>query len=347
MTTRISRIAAARTSILMLLLFGAPSFAAEEANKPIDNTLSAILGRIHEHAASKIWRADGWKDEQIETWLEGVVGKIAPAAKLPLKLPVRFADVKPTDEASRQSFDQALLVGKNFRLVSTKLRNCIVLADGNFLADSVQGCIVIARGAISVTSSDSSIIVAGAYARTNADGQSRNLTSGSLFLSPGWVNAETIYGSVIYAGEGIATGRQLDGGVFINATLVVSDTLSPLVQRRPRTVKVRDLPIGDLVNDPLYSQLDVSGIIYPEAMDVGDPLGFVTRLNRNTSRPRPIGLVLRFQNRRYVVNIGKPILDQNEKPVDDLAGWKLSYVNDKLAIFSNGQADAIVRIEDL
>jgi hypothetical protein len=47
-----------------------------------------------------------------------------------------------------------------------------------------------------------------------------------------------------------------------------------------------------------------------------------------------------------VVNLGKPIVNQNEEPVADLSGWKLSYLNDKIAIFSNDKMDAIVRQGD-
>jgi hypothetical protein len=322
--------------------------AEEPAGPAKPETLPEMLARIHEHAADADWRAAGWKDERIEGWLEGVTRKIAVAAKFPeLKLPVRFADVKPTEDVNPSGLDYALLVGTNFRMLSTKLRHCIVLADGNFLGDSVQDCIIIARGAVSVTTSDSSIIVAGAYARTNADGQSRNLVNGSLILTPGWTHVEQISGTAIFGGEGISTGRQVDGAIFLNATIVTGDMFSSLTQRRPRSVKVRELPLGELVNHPLSQELDVKGIIYSEAMEPVDPLSAVTPLNRNAAQPRPTGLVLRYSGRRYVVNIGKPILNQNEESVAGLVDWKLSYVNDKITIFSNGQADAILRLEDL
>jgi hypothetical protein len=320
--------------------------AQEKAEEASPDTLQTVLDRIHKHAANKTWRGEGWKDERIETWVDGLTGKVAAAANFPaLKAPVHFADVKPTDEANSRSHDHVLLVGKNFRLLTTKLRNCLVLADGNFLADSVQSCVIVARGAISVTASESSILIGGAYVRSNSDGQTRNLENGSLFVTPGWAHADTINGSLIYAGEGITTGRRIDGGVFINATLVLSEAMSVTSQRRPRSVKVRDLTVGDLVNNPLSSRLDVTGVIYPEAAESPDLLGLVMRGGLDTARPRPIGLILRFEGRRYVVNIGKAIVDQNEQPVESLAGWKLSYVNDKMAIFSNSQADAIVRIE--
>src|SRR6478609_7488559 len=102
-----------------LLCFSATSWlvAEEQPQAGKLETLSAILGRIHEHAATKAWREEGWKDEQIETWLEQVIGKIAVAAKLPeLKLPVRFADVKPSEGTTPPSRKNALLVGKTFNL---------------------------------------------------------------------------------------------------------------------------------------------------------------------------------------------------------------------------------------
>lgn len=334
---------------IVLCFFATHGLIAEES-PPAGKleTLPAILSRIHEHVATKAWREEGWKDEQIEIWLEQVVGKIAVAAKLPeLKLPVRFADVKPSEGTTPPSRKNTLLVGKNFNLRPITVSRCIVLADGNVMADRLENCIVIARGVISAGSTESSILIGGAYVRSTTDGQVSALGKGSLFATPGWAHVDTINGSVVYAGEGITTGSRVEGGVFINTTLVGNELTTSSILRRPRSVKVRDLPFGELVNHALHDQLTILGVIYPEAIDPPDRLSVAGILNGSkTPKPRPTGVVLRFEGRRYVVNIGTTIVDQAKKPVPSLAGWKLSYVNDKTVIFSKGDADAILRVEE-
>lgn len=333
-----------------LLCFSATSWLVAEEPAPAGKleTLPAILGRIHEHAATKSWRKEGWQDEQIETWLEQVVGKIAVAAKLPeLKLPVRFADVKPSEGTTPPSRKNTLLVGKSFNLRPITVSRCIVLADGNVMADRLENCIVIARGAISAGSTESSILIAGAYVRSTTDGQPIALGKGSLFATPGWAHVDTINGSVVYAGEGITTGSRAEGGVFINTTLLGNELITSSILRRPRSVKVRELPFGELVNHALHDHLTILGVIYPEAIDPPDRFSAVAIFNRDkTPKPRPTGVVLRFEGRRYVVNIGTTIVDQAKKPVPLLAGWKLSYLNDKIVIFSKGDADAILRVDE-
>ena len=65
-----------------------------------ENTLQAVLDRIHEHAKDEAWRQGGWQDEKIEKWLDKLVGAIAKGADLPdLKLPVRQAELQPADPA--------------------------------------------------------------------------------------------------------------------------------------------------------------------------------------------------------------------------------------------------------
>jgi hypothetical protein len=219
-----------------------------------------------------------------------------------------------------------------------------VLSDGNVLVDGLENCVVVARGAVSSNSSVSSVIVSGAYARITSDGEPRNLDNGSLIVSRGWAYIQNIHGSIVLAPEGVTIGTMVDGGIFVNSTLVLRDSFSPTSQRKPRSIKVRNLPIDDLPEHPLSKQITIQGVIYPQAIEPPDRLqGFMN--NNNNPKPRPTGVVIKFDGRRYVVNLGKPILDQSEQRVKTFTGWRLSYLCNELAIFSSSDADAIVRIE--
>src|SRR5262245_56978983 len=66
--------------VLTYLCCAVAAIAAGEAINPDHVTLQTILSRVHEHAGTKEWRSTaGWKDEQLESWLEKLTGKIAAA----------------------------------------------------------------------------------------------------------------------------------------------------------------------------------------------------------------------------------------------------------------------------
>src|SRR6187200_2755538 len=194
---------------LLLVLPGGSVYAADSAGVP--DSLGGILARVHQHAAADAWREAGWKDEPIESWLDDVTGKISKAVNsLELRLPVRFADVKPSEDANAQSLRNTLLVGKGFDWPERSLSHCIVLSDGNVTAKRLEDCVVVARGVISAEGSRSSMLVAGAYVRTGTDGEVRKTEQGSLLVTPGWVQVDSINGTTICAGEGVSTGTRIE-----------------------------------------------------------------------------------------------------------------------------------------
>src|SRR5690349_20105671 len=173
--------------LAILLMLGRA--AHSETPNAASDTLQSVLDRVHEHAAQNARRQDGWKDDKIEAWLDKLTGKIAKAADFPeWKLPVRLADVKPVEDLTGRTFNQALLVGKNFHLPSVQLRNSVILADGNVDVGGLEGCVVVARGAASAARSTWSVIVAGAYVKVGTDGQPSKSDNGSLIATRGWAN---------------------------------------------------------------------------------------------------------------------------------------------------------------
>src|SRR5262245_33678958 len=135
-----------------------PVLFAEESPKAA--ILQDILDRIHQHAATDAWRQQGWKEEAIEAWLDGATAAIRKAAQRPnLKLPVRIADVAPTDFTTEAAADRVIVVGNNITLSRRNLRNSIVLADGNVEVGNIDHCVVIARGVVTAKQSTESVIV--------------------------------------------------------------------------------------------------------------------------------------------------------------------------------------------
>ncbi len=332
--------------MLVAQIATAPAADAGAASAP----LQAVLDRVHAHAGQEAWKETGFKDELIEAWLDKIVSLISTAGSLSkLKLPVRFADVKPADSEHGRAFSKALLVGKDLDLKGARLRNSLVLADGNVNVESAESSVIIARGAVIAARTSASVIVSGIYVKIAADGQAAvrgENAKGSLVVSRGWANVERIDETVLATKEDALVGMMMTGGIFVNATLVLGSSSVYTGERRPKSVKVRDLPLEDLPDHPLSKRLAFVGIVYPEALDSSRSARLLMAMaGRETAPPQPTGLVFRLDGKRYSAELNKPILNQAETPVSELADWKLSYLDNDLALFSSSGADVPLRIE--
>jgi hypothetical protein len=146
------------------------------------------------------------------------------------------------------------------------------------------------------------------------------------------VDVETAYGSLIAAPEGAAVGRA-QWAMFINAAVAGSDDSS-------RPLKVTDLPLEPLPVHPLAGRLKVLGLFRTE----GTSLLF-REFAPGFGPPPSLGIVFRLDDRRYVAEIGKPIVDQDGARVEQLRDWQVGFANDRLALFSSATTDVPVRLE--
>jgi hypothetical protein len=340
-------------AIAVVALAGAlitPNAATEvpRATLPQQETLQSVLDRIHTLAAGDAWKQEGFRDETIEKWVEVVVSKVAKAAEMPeLKLPVRMADVKPVPEVPGRRIQSGLVVGKNItKEFAGSLQDSIVLADGNVEIESVRGSLVIARGAVTVRGTSAySIIISGAYIRIGMyDGDRRDRAKGSLLVSRGLAQIDAGYGTLMAAPGGARYGlggATLTDGVLINtAPLAVPPRAPGVIRPTFKSVQIPDLPLEALPVNPLSARIDIVGILNAQNAALRLAGILPPRL-----ASEPIGAVFRLGGRRYVAELDQPIVDESGVEVEDLRGWKLSFVEPELVIFSTADADAVVRIE--
>jgi hypothetical protein len=327
----------------LLPLISSGSARAEVPRKPPPpgDTLQAVLDSIHNHAAGEAWKEPGWKDAAIEAWLDKLVGSVAKAADYPdLKLPMRFANVKAGDQPMGRTLSGALLVGKDIDLKTTSLRNCIILADGNVDISGADNCVIVSRGTVAVHSiSQLSVIVAGTLVKLQLDGRPNN-DAGSLVVSRGWVDmGRSSYGTMVAAHEGVHAGR-FQGTIFINMP-VPPARLDPRGANASRSLSVNDLPLERLPVHALSEKITLLGVLHGK---LEQPAGFggVALAGRLVSGP--MGIVFRFESRKYVAELGQPIVDESGKPVEALRHWKLTQVAGKVAVLSGAEADAVVHI---
>lgn len=297
---------------------------------PDKDSLQQVLNHIREHADSGAWQNEGWRDEAIESWLDKLIASVAKGAELSdLKLPVRFADVKPADPA-RPIRMSGLLVGKDLKVLGAQ--NSIILADGDVEALIPRDCVIIARGVVTASGARNCVIVAGAAVIATHDGDSRNPDSGSVIVSRGWVDLASAHGSILVGQAGVTVGRS-QGARFLNAE--VPKALDGFDHHRDsKSFTALDLPVESLPIHPLSVRMKFLGIVQAQAAQ-DDPLSRV--------RQQASGVVFRLDDRRYVADVGAPIVDEAGKPVESLQSWTLSHASERTAIFRNGDAEAVIR----
>lgn len=308
-------------------------------------TLQAVLERIHAHAANEDWKK-GLRDEQIEAWLDTSVAAIARATEIAdLKVPVHLADVQPGAERPlppsvrpiRSSIGPRpprLVVGKNIDQ-ALRLQDAIVLADGHVrLRGGADGCVIIARGPVLLERSLGNVVVSGGcVVFNNGDGESRNPANGSVIITHGWVDmARGGSGTIIAAQRGGYAGLEED-------TLHVNWPLASRPRSTTKLVMVPDLPLESSPPHPLAAQLKCESALW---VDVKKDIQRRSLL-RGGAR-EPFGVVFRYNDRRYVAELDRPITDEAGQPVEGLKGWQLSYVANPLAVFTKDSADVVVRI---
>ncbi len=103
-------------------------------------------------------------------------------------------------------------------------------------------------------------------------------------------------------------------------------------------VKAPDLPLERLSNHALAARIEVLGVVKTEATPRA---GFVAMPG---GEMQPTGIVFRYGGRRYVADLGQPIVDEAGAAIEPLQGWMLTFATDKFAVLSRGGSDALVEV---
>jgi hypothetical protein len=91
---------------------------------------------------------------------------------------------------------------------------------------------------------------------------------------------------------------------------------------------------------PLASKIEFIGAVHrqitiPPRLPVVVPQAIRTEI-------APVAAVFRHDGRRYVAEHGQPIFDESGNPVTALRDWRLTFVDDKVAIFSSDDVDIVL-----
>jgi hypothetical protein len=284
-----------------------------------DSGFKLILQRIRAASRDEGWKADDWSDPVIEKWLSDLESELAAATKRgDLKLPVAFDDVTVADPAKTSSLKGVLTVEKTTMDV-TRAANSIILSDANVQVSFADNCVIVARGAVTISHARNCFVIAGEYVDiTHARSRVVRPAAGGAPL-PGTP-------TVVLCGGPIEVSHA--------ANVVCSS---------PRQITMSFAEKVDLINSPLHKASHGS----PNAIDA--KIGFDYQGEENPIRSkfqvtetvrRGAGksfAVVRRGDVEYVVREGAQVMGMDGKPLPGVEDWKLEFVANRLAIFSDGE----------
>ena len=311
---------------------GAPNGAVTEPAVREAPGFDAVVERIRTAAASGEWKRPGWQDPALAGGLSDLVERTKrESGRDDLALPVKFAEVAAFDAnaAGARPADHlapnTLRVGEDVNV--TRGARSIILAGGNVEVAFAEGCVIVAGGAVRVAHGKSNVIVAGHYVHVSHDGN-HAFGRGGPGPAVGRRAGDGPQGSVLVCG-GVVDVSHATGTICSAPTLVqvaharhVTFLNAPNVQvshqQDSKQVQVDKLPLAPTEKpNPIAGKIKIT-----QLMAEGGP--------RKAA-------VLDHGGVEVVVRPGGEIRDGAGNPPPGLEGWKLSFVGDEFALFSNGR----------
>lgn len=313
-------------------------------------SFDAVVERIRTAAASGEWERPGWDDVVIARGLANLLDRVKRGTgRNDLALPVEFADVAAPEPgaAGARAFARCepgtLWVGNDADL-SGGTRS-IILAAGNVELGFAEECVIVAGGTVRVAHGRSNVILAGHFVHVSHDGNhafGRRRAGGrrgpgpppiprpgadpaapedgagprgSLILSGGVIDVSHATGSVCSAPTLVQIAHARDV-TFFNAPNVRTAH-----RQNPKQVMIDNLPLAPREKpNPIADKVKIARII------AGDgPRG---------------AAVLDHGGEELPIRPGADLRDAAGTPLPGLEGWKLSFVGEEFALFSDGRDHA-------
>lgn len=299
---------------------------AEFARQKIDAELEkvnwqTILDRVKKHATGEEWKQAGFSDPLIERAVEKLISQVNIAAKEDrVMMPVRFADCTAKRDDVRMRPGSYQLICAQGSAYLGRGDHSIFLIDGSADFSFANNCLIIARGAVSIAHSSSNVVLAGQFIDISHDGS---------HARPGTEAAGT--GSLVMSGSILRISHANRAICSAPTEMVVGSTNCVLINPAP------------MLKGPVATNRqvnDVKIVLQPLAPSnpLRDPFKITQVIHRGDSNPGFV--VIEHNGVEVVQRPGVDIKDNMGKPVAAVEGWKLSFVNDKYALFSNGKEDA-------
>ncbi|WP_425615660.1 hypothetical protein NA78x_005590 [Anatilimnocola sp. NA78] len=286
-------------------------------------TWSVLLERIREHAKGTEWQKPGWTDPLIEGAVTRLVTQANRAATAKTaRMPVKFAECisKPAGPPGfpGRGGPGEMVCARGSHEVSFA-NNSVYLIDGSIRIAHASNCVIIARGAVNISHGSGNIVLAGHYIDVAHEG--------SMFGRPG---AEMVSSSLLMSG-GLLRISHAQGAICSTPGLMELSGSKLTFLNSPNVSGSHHVDC-----EKVEAKLQIVPVAPPSP--ISDKLTITQVINRGDSEK---GLVILEQGGvEIVLRPNTPITDNLGKPISALEGWKLEFVGDRFALFSNGETEA-------
>lgn len=282
-------------------------------------TWPVLLERVRQHGGTDDWKQPGFSDELIEGAIERLVERVNEiVGEQRLKLPVRFGECRVARGKESELRGEGLLFCGSGSFDLHGGTRSIILVDGSVRIGYATECLIIARGAVHVSHGQGNIILAGQFVDVAHDG-SRLGIDGAHFEGR---SSLILCGNILrisHAKRAVCSALLIDMTYAPDCIFLHERTKPISIPRGGVAVETR-LPFAPSVKEnPLEREFRVAQVVDTNVEKLA-------RIERG-------GVEI-------AVHLGDAIRNHLGQPIPALAGWKLDFIGDNYALFSNGKEDA-------
>ena len=295
---------------------------APEQDATTFDALTESIGRV---ADSGEWKRPSWKPAGLHRGLSKLVEQLKRATgRADLELPVEPADVRPPEEGNEKNriLPGSLVVCRDASIGF--VARSIILADGDVSVAFANECVIVARGAVEISHGSRNVVLAGQFIHVSHDGnapiggaRARPGSNGSVLVCGGYVDVSHATGTIVSAPLGVDISHAT-GVTFLD---------SP-VQNVSHRHNCVDVKAGELEMAPR-----------PKANPIETRVTLSRIAGSDDDRTRRF-VVIKDGGAEVVIRPGQELHNSKGGPLAGLEGWKLKFVADGFALFSNGREDA-------
>lgn len=297
-----------------------PAAETRAASRPFD--FDAAAERIRRHAAGTDSKKPGFRDAEIEAWIDALVADAREkSGATALRVPARFADVAPPRGKRPEAFrPQCLLASNDVNIAGVE--RAIVLVDGNARIAHARDSVLVVRGSAVVAHLHGCVLIAGRSAVvSHADRYGRGADRADVAGPPSLVCVGEsaflgfAYGTVVSA-PGVAEFSWAHAPVvFDAATYAASWEPTP-------TKRAAGRPVG-------------APAAVPHALTARSSLSYADR--KDDAKRSRAGL--------SVDGVADAATSEGaalSTAAADFAGWRIALIEDRFVTLTNGREDAVL-----
>lgn len=274
-----------------------------------------------------IARGEAGRDDVLEPWLSHVIAEVNKArqakndaAVVKLQLPRKRENVAFTPFLDGRELDSVFFAGNSVKL--NRVTNSILWIDGDVNLSYCTGSIVVATGMVSIGHSRDNIVVSNHLVQVRFDGDPRGRMAGPRAAKAVAAGASLVisrdFANIAHANESVVVARRLDISHAYKCGLINVQSLKVSHDTACEQLMIPQIKFGEAPPHPLAERVTLKWIAEGE------------------------GIAVVIDQKRYALDVGQAVVDQDGKPVAEFAGWILRTVTGEQAVLANEKEGGLI-----